>query len=347
VSRVLITGANGHLGANTVRALLNHGHEVVAFVRPSADVRGLAGLDIRYAYGDVLDRESLVTAASGAQAIIHSAAVFTYWSQDPDAVVRTGVTGIENVFAAAVENGVSRVIYTSSTYAIGFSDDMDSPRGVDQWNEDAHSLYAISKVRAERAAWRLSDESGIPLISLCPSGMWGPYDYRITPAMRWIKALVEGWLPVIDTAGSFVDVRDAAEIHARALSMGQPGQRYAIVASDLRHTDIASIVHELTGVRNLHLELGKRLTLLAAGLLEVAGRLTGWEPIATRGFVEEAYKRGLVADGRLANETFSVEPRPIRQSIRDSISWLMHIDAIWRWRARRLQDRFPPDPSWP
>ena len=343
---LLVTGANGHLGANTVRALLDHGHEVVAFVRPSADLRGLAGLDIQYARGDVLDRDSLVAAAGGVEAIIHSAAVFAYWSKDPEQVLRTGLAGVENVFAAAAQNGVRRIIYTSSTYAIGFSDDIDRPRGVDQWNQDTHSLYAINKTRSEQAAWRLADETGIPMISLCVAGMWGPYDYRVTPAMRWIQGMVNGWLPAIDTAGSFVDVRDSAEAHARAVTLGQPGRRYVISAQDLTMVDIAEIVQELTGVRYLHLRLGKRLTSLSAGLVELAGRLTGWEPITTRGFIEEAYDRCLVADGSLANKTFGLRPRQADVIIADSIRWLLHIDAIWSWRARRLQERFPPDSNW-
>jgi len=347
MTRVLVTGANGHLGANTVRALLGHGHEVVAFVRPAADLRGLAGLDVDYAQGDVLDRASLVAAASGCEAIIHSAAVFAYWSRNPDKILQTGLSGVENVFAAAAQNGVRRIVYTSSTYAIGFSDDIDRPRAADQWNQDAHSLYAIAKTRSEQAAWRLADETGIPMISLCTAGMWGPYDYRVTPAMRWIQGLVNGWLPVIDTAGSFVDVRDSAEAHARAVTLGQPGQRYVISAQDLTMVDIADIVRRLTGVRYLHLRLGKRLTLLAADLFELAGRLTGWQPITTRGFIEEAYERCLVADGSLANKTFGLQPRKADVIIADSIRWLLHINAIWSWRARRLRDSFPPDPGWP
>ena len=306
MSRVLVTGANGHLGANTVRALLGHGHEVVAFVRPSADLRGLAGLDIHVARGDVLDRESLVAAALGVEVIIHSAAVFAYWSKEPEQILQTGLNGVKSVFAAATRHHVRRVIYTSSTYAIGFSDSLDQPRAADQWNDNTHSLYSIAKVRSEKAAWRRADETGIPMISLCAAGMWGPYDYRITPAMRWIQALTNGWLPVIDTAGSFVDVRDSAEVHARAVTMGQPGQRYVISAGDLSQAGIANIIRELTGVRHLHLNLGKTLTLWAADLFELTGRLTGWDPITTRGFIEEAYQRCLIADGRLTNETFDI-----------------------------------------
>ncbi|UCG26179.1 MAG: NAD-dependent epimerase/dehydratase family protein, partial [Chloroflexota bacterium] len=343
----LVTGANGHLGANTVRALLAQGHQVVAFVRPAADLRGLAGLDIEYARGDVLDAGSLIAAARGCGAIVHSAAVFRYWSRQPDQILDTVVTGAQNVFAAAQKNRVRRIVYTSSTYAIGFGDRLDRPRSSDRWNEDPHSLYAVAKTQAERAAWRLADETGIPMISLCAAGMWGPYDYRVTPAMRWIQGMVNGWLPIIDTGGSFVDVRDSATAHARAVTMGQPGQRYAIVGQDLAYADISRIITELTGVRHLHLNLGRRLTLMAGDLFELTGRLTGWEPIATRGFLEEAYQRCLVADGRPANEAFELQPRPAEETIADAIRWLLHTGAIWPWRANRLRPNFPPDPTWP
>jgi dihydroflavonol-4-reductase len=165
--------------------------------------------------------------------------------------------------------------------------------------------------------------------------------------MRWMQVMFNGWLPIIDTAGSFVDVRDAAEVHARAVTMGQPGQRYAIVGQNLTYADISDIVAQLTGVRHLHLNLGRRLTLLAGDLFELTGRLTGWEPIATRGFLEEAYQRSLVADGRPTNKAFDLQPRPAEQAIADAIRWLLHSRAIWRWRANRLRPNFPPDPTWP
>lgn len=44
MEKVFLTGANGHVGANTTRELLKQGHEVVAFVREGADLRGLDGL---------------------------------------------------------------------------------------------------------------------------------------------------------------------------------------------------------------------------------------------------------------------------------------------------------------
>src|SRR5688572_13878598 len=117
--RVLVTGANGHLGANLVRELLSRGHEVVALVRPTADLRGLRGLPITVAHGDVLDAASVDAATAGAEAVVNLAAVYKMGSIDVDAIVRPAVEGIQNVLSAAAKHGVRRVVHTSSTVAIG------------------------------------------------------------------------------------------------------------------------------------------------------------------------------------------------------------------------------------
>ena len=61
--KILVTGANGHLGANIVRSLLKRNYEINAFVRKDADLRGLTGLPVTYCYGDILDPEALTKAA--------------------------------------------------------------------------------------------------------------------------------------------------------------------------------------------------------------------------------------------------------------------------------------------
>ena len=77
---ILLTGANGHLGANTARALLAKGCTVKAFVRKTSDLRGLAGLDIQYAYGDIRDKASVMEAVKGCDVIIHQAAVYKIYA---------------------------------------------------------------------------------------------------------------------------------------------------------------------------------------------------------------------------------------------------------------------------
>jgi dihydroflavonol-4-reductase len=184
------------------------------------------------------------------------------------------------------------------------------------------------------------------MISLCPAGMWGPHDYRITPAMRWIRDLVNGVTPVIDTGGSFVDVRDAAEVHARAVTMGQPGCRYAIVGADLFNKQISEIVTQLTGVKHFYLNLPAPLMHSVAGLMENVARVSGWEPLSTRTFIDEALGRYLFVDCANTNETFGISPHGDVSMITDAIRWLLFTGHIGKQRAKRLAPLYPPDPYW-
>jgi len=346
MTRVLVTGANGHLGANTVRALLAKNHEVIAFVRPTSDLRGLAGLPLIIKYGDIQDKNSVMAAAAECEVIIHSAAVFRFWVADPQEIFNTSCLGVQNILEAAKRFNIGRLIYTSSTYAIGFTADPTKKRTIQDWNDDAVTPYSQAKTQAEKEAWRLAAEYGVPMISLCPAGMWGPYDYRITPAMRWIRDLVNGMTPVIDTGGSFVDVRDAAEVHARAITMGLPGCRYAIVAADLFNREISEIVTQLTGVRHFYLNLPAPLMQSIATMMEYAARASGWDPLSTRTFIDEALGRYLFIDGAETNETFGIKPREDIVMITDAIRWLLFTGQIGKRRAKRLALHFPFDPCW-
>jgi uncharacterized protein YbjT (DUF2867 family) len=59
---VLVFGASGQLGAPHIRMLVEQGEKVTAFVRPTSDRKRLAGLDIQYAIGDLMDADSVLAA---------------------------------------------------------------------------------------------------------------------------------------------------------------------------------------------------------------------------------------------------------------------------------------------
>src|SRR5438128_1803064 len=119
--RALVTGANGLIGANVVRALLDAGHEVRAFVRDTSDLASLAGLDVELARGDVLDPRSLLDAARGCEVLFHSAAVFAYWRQTRERLEAVAVQGTVHAIDAAREAGVGRMVLTSSSVVLGSS----------------------------------------------------------------------------------------------------------------------------------------------------------------------------------------------------------------------------------
>ncbi|MEM6377265.1 MAG: NAD-dependent epimerase/dehydratase family protein, partial [Bacteroidota bacterium] len=75
MEKVLVTGANGFLGANVVRQLLKSGYTVRAMVRPNANRIALEGLDCEFFQGQITQQEALREAVAGCQYIVHSAAL--------------------------------------------------------------------------------------------------------------------------------------------------------------------------------------------------------------------------------------------------------------------------------
>ena len=135
----LVTGANGFLGSAVVRALLDDGEAVRAFVRPSSDRRNLVGLDVEIAEGDVTDSSSLQRAATGCTAVFHVAADYRLWVADPKPMYAANVEGSVNVLEAAAAAGAARMVYTSSVAVLGINKDRtpadeDTPVSVSTWS---------------------------------------------------------------------------------------------------------------------------------------------------------------------------------------------------------------------
>jgi dihydroflavonol-4-reductase len=344
--RVLATGANGHLGANVVRSLLARGYEVVPFVRQGADLRGLQGLDLSYVYGDIMDQQALIDAAQGCDVMVHMAAVYRYWARDPDEIIQPALVGTRNAFAAAKAAGMRRMVYTSTTWAVGVSKDPNTLRTAADWNEEPHSPYAKAKTEAEKEAWRLADEAGISMISICPGAILGPYDYRITPSMSLLLGWINGANPIYKSGMCFVDVRDVAEVHAGAVETDKGGDRFIAGGENKLNEQTSEIITELTGVKPLHLPGGRGVFKLVAAVSEVVSAITRGEPLLSREVAEDLGERYMFYDCADTNRTLGITPKNAKESLAEGIRWLLHIGAIKASIAARIRSHFPPDPTW-
>ena len=114
-----VTGASGFVGANLVHELIAQGHRVKALLRPTADLRGLAGLDFERVPGDVSDRAACAAAMKGCDWCFHVAASYHLWLRDYKPMYAANVEGTRNLIEAATQAGCSRIVYTSTVGCIG------------------------------------------------------------------------------------------------------------------------------------------------------------------------------------------------------------------------------------
>ena len=100
---VLVTGANGFLGATLVRKLIERGERVKAFVRPETNLTSLQGIPqdkMLLAVGNVMAQGSVYRALTGCTRVYHAAANFKLWDKNPKNVIDPAVVGMARDFAA-------------------------------------------------------------------------------------------------------------------------------------------------------------------------------------------------------------------------------------------------------
>jgi dihydroflavonol-4-reductase len=189
----VVTGATGHIGNALVRALVAKGVPGVrALVGPSRRTASLAGLDVELVEADVRDYDSLLPAFRGAEMVYHAAGIVSIETRGLERLRSTNVEGTRNVLAACRETQVGRLIYTSSVHAL-----VEPPRGTpldETFPVDPASVrgpYAQTKAEATRLVLSAAEE-GLDTVVVFPSGVIGPYDFRLSYAGKFIRDCAQG-----------------------------------------------------------------------------------------------------------------------------------------------------------
>jgi nucleoside-diphosphate-sugar epimerase len=271
---VLVTGGTGYLGRAIVQALARQGHSPTIFARRATIAADLPGSCIN---GDVCDRNTVLRAVRGMDAVIHSAALVSVWRKDPSAFDRVNVGGLETVVDVCKSHGTPRLVVTSSFLAL-------PPPGRARPLEA--NPYQRSKVRAREVA-RAAAARGVPIVSVTPGVVYGPgFDSEGNLVSRMIRDHLAGRLPGIigaerTWAFSFVD--DVANAHVAALTAGEPGADYVVGGENAPQLRAFEIVRELTG-RPLPRRIPTALAHVLGAVEEIRA-LGGAIPKLTRGTV--------------------------------------------------------------
>lgn len=317
----LVTGATGFVGANIVRALLDAGETVRVLVRRGSPTRNIDGLPIDIAYGDLRDAASLQSALQSCQTLYHAAADYRLWTPQVDEVYAINVDGTANLFQAALEAGLQRVVYTSSVATLAASPDgtpVDETRPLSL--EAAVGHYKRSKILAEQRAMRLC-EQGLPLVIVHPSAPVGPWDVKPTPTGKIVVDFLQGKMPAyLDTGLNVVDVRDVAQGHLLAARYGKIGERYILGHCNLSLRDILGQLAEVSGRRAPRVRMPYHMALAAGYVSEGLAALTRRPPAVPLVGVRLA-RYPMYFTAQKAVRELGLPQSPIREALRQSVQW--------------------------
>ena len=318
---IVITGAAGHLGNTLMRLLLSQGEEVRAFIRETTSRQPLAGLDIDVFLGDLSDPGSLVRAFSGADMVYHCAAYISILPGQTVPLYETNVKGTENVINACIKTGIRRLVFISSIEAL----DWHTGRG--QVNETSgyhpeNTLLEYGRTKAEASLLVLSAvEEGLDVVITIPTGITGPYDFKISEMGSLVLDYASGRLPVyVDGGFDFVDVRDVAAGTIEAGKRGRTGESYLLSGTYVTVSAIMEILEEVTGRKKPGFKVPYRLAMFGARFSERRALRRGTVPKFTRDSLR-ILKEGLSADSSKAERELGYHPRDIRESFHDAYRW--------------------------
>lgn len=319
--KVLLTGATGFIGSNVARALQTRGHEVRALVRPTSNTMAIDGTDIQIVHGDILDRDSVAQAVKGRDAVVHCAAMCTYWARDPQVIYRTNVEGTRIVMEEAAKTSVEHIVHTSSTAVLGRSRNGLADESTEPQPGDLRRPYRRSKYMAEKVVMEMA-EQGLPAVVVNPSAPVGAWDAKPTRTGQMVlDFLRDRMFAYMDTGLNLVDVEDVAVGHVLALEKGRPGQRYILGNENVTLQQVMSMLAQITGRKPPRIKLPYPLVLGLAYLDQwVEGQLLRRPPFIPLEGVEEV-RWPVWVDCRKAIEELGLPQSPVEMALERAVKW--------------------------
>lgn len=320
--KFLITGGSGYLGMHLAEALEADGHTVRLFMRSKPKHRYLEPLKAEHFYGDILSAEDLHKAMQGIDVVFHTAGVISYNPAKTELMINTNVTGTRNVCAAALKAGVKRLVFTSSSAAIGINQDKSKTMNEDtEFNARPMQMaYFDTKYDAE-AEVKKAVEQGLDAVIVNPSSMIGARDtrryentyagliYRVNP-------------PVLFHGGNnFVDIKDVTKGHLLAWQKGRTGERYILGGENVSFAELVHKTNRIIGRKSPRIYVPVSLMSLVALILRVL-LFFGIDLHLTPQLVTKICRWYLYLDTSKAERELGYKPHSIDGAIKETLDWL-------------------------
>jgi UDP-glucose 4-epimerase len=233
LGRALVTGGGGAIGSNVVDELVLGGAEEVVvldnFVRGRRENLDWARANgnVRLVEGDIRDRELVHRLTEGMDLVFHHAAIrITQCAEEPRLALEVLVDGTYNVFEAAAQHGVRRVIASSSASIYGLAEQFPTAEDHHPYAND--TLYGAAKTFNEGLLRSFHEMYGLDYVALRYFNVYGPrmdtHGAYTEVLIRWMERIDAGRPPLILGEGTqtmdFVYVEDVARANILAARNG-------------------------------------------------------------------------------------------------------------------------------
>jgi dihydroflavonol-4-reductase len=318
--KCIVTGATGHIGTALVKELYEAGHELKLIVLPNDDIRHVEPYGT-VVYGNILDASFLHKELAGWDWVFHLAGIVEIGSGKKKLLWKVNVEGTKNVVDACIDTGIKRLLYTSSVHAIP-----ELPKGVVQRETECFDPRLVNgtyaKTKAAATAYVLSKKDLLDVVVVHPSGVIGPGDYKLSNVSQMFVDFLMGRLTAYLKGGyNFVDVRDLAGGIRHAAERGTRGACYILSGHEITVKELLDQLAGISDRKRVRTKLAYWFILAMSYFAEAYYLIAKRKPLFTHYSIVVLHSNYLF-DNAKAKRELDFEPRPIRDTIRDTMSFV-------------------------
>ncbi|HEY2726673.1 MAG TPA: SDR family oxidoreductase [Parafilimonas sp.] len=322
--QIFVTGATGYIGNNLAKKLAAEGNMVHALCR-NVHTKMLNHPNIEIFGGDITDVFSIQKAMEGCMQVYHLAAYARVWAKDFSTYYKLNVEGAKNVFDAARNASVKKIVFTSTAGTLGPSD----KQPVKEENErigKPFTEYEITKTHAEVLCREYCNKYGMNIVIVNPPRVYGPGIITESNAVtRLIKLYMAGKWKIMPgdekRTGSYVFIDDIVNGHILAMQRGRSGERYALGGVNASYIEFFTLLVKLTGKKNHLIKLPVWAMMLAGNIMQIYSNLTGKPPLLTPPWIKK-YHYDWSIDSNKAQRELGYSFISLEEGLQKTIDWL-------------------------
>ena len=324
--KIAVTGANGHVGVNLCKALIEQGHQVKALTHHHS--QGLKFIPVTIVKGDLLEKSSLIPLLSDVDVVFHLAAKISI-TGDPDGMVaRINTEGTMNMLSAAIECKVKRFIHFSSIHAFQQHPQNQALDETRPLVMDEGFAYDRSKAAGERAVMA-AVKGGLDAVVLSPTAIIGPADPEPSLIGNALIDIYNNKIPSLVPGGyDWVDVRDIVNAAITAMEKGRTGEKYLLSGQWRSLQEFSGLIQHHTGKKTVHTVLPMWIARVGLPFITLYSKISGTKPLYTSESLTIIAEGNRMISNSKAKRELGFNPRPLTETIGDSLSWLKENNYI-------------------
>ncbi len=324
-----VTGGTGLVGSHLVAELLERGEAVRILRRKTSNTDALKRLlkrrkldhhwnQLEWIEGELTDVAVLSDGMQGVDYVCHCAAIVSFDPRDKQAMEHTNLEGTASVVNVALQEGIKKLIYVSSTAAIGKQKPGITIDESHLWEAgNKNSFYSYTKHAAELEVWRGAEE-GLSVAIVNPSVIIGPGEWGKS-STSLIATLANGLKFYTRGGNAFVDVRDVARAMVKLALGDHSNRRYLLVSENLKFKELFDLICQELSVKKVPYLASSWMSSIAWRLSFIWSKISGRRPVITKETARSANEVQCYSNERALTE-LEMNFIPISASVKETCS---------------------------